>query len=162
MFSRPVCTYFHKAKLSSKAKSTCLPERRTTAVFGITNWFSNERFTLMRTFIPSKSLSPPFTCALTRTMPFSSTNGLISLTLPVRTPAAEAYGVTSTLSPTFINGSSLSNTVKSTSILPVRMMRQNGSLVFGMLYCLSKRLATTPSKGATKTACFTSYSATSY
>ena len=148
--------------LSFTVKITCLPERSTIAVLGTTIWSGTERFTLMRTFIPSKSLSPPFTCAFTRTIPFSSTNGLISLMLPVRVPTAAAYGVTSTWSPTFINGNSLSSTVKSTSMADVRITRQNGSPFLGILYCLSKRLATTPSNGAVSVACSTSYCEASY
>ena len=70
--------------------------------------------------------------------------------------------MTVTLSPFFIKASSFSNTVNSASIPLVSRIVQNISDVLAGLKVFEKRLATTPSKGATSVACSISLFANSY
>ena len=141
-----------------QCKYHCLPERSTTAVLGITSCSPTERFTLTLTFMPSNNLLLPFTRAFIRTIPFSSTSGLISLILPLAHPCCRCIRSNLHLIPPLsAMAAHFQSTVKSTSIFPALITRQKGSEVLGILYLFSKRLAITPSKGAVNVACSISY-----
>src|SRR5699024_8989668 len=144
---------------SVNVNTTCLPERSTTALLGTTNCLPSERWILTRTFIPSNNLPLSFTAAFTCTIPSLSTSGFISDIRPSAVTSDKAKGATSTRLPVLISGSSLSKTVKAASNVRVSIMEQKTSEVEAVLNCLANRLATTPSKGAVRTAFRCSYSA---
>ena len=112
--------------------------------------------------MPSNNLPLSFTAAFTCTIPFSSTSGLISDIRPSVFKLVVAKGVTSTLSPFWISGNSLSNTVKEASRLWESITVQNASVVDATFSCLAKRFAIIPSKGAISVAFCSSYWASWY
>ncbi len=80
---------------------------------------------MTRTFMPSYNPTPPLTVAHTLTMPSLSTIGFMDFTRPEYV-LSEEYGITSTASPTLINGSSLSRIGNTTSMPADEITRHKG------------------------------------